>query len=112
MLKCSVCTAGFTEDFNPGTNCSECNSVLEHVCPFCRRSSLNCIVSMVCYKCRPHMCLSKCTSGCVLKKNPPIPKCLCKDSGKSLSRFKVNKEGKNKGRWFYSCKDCGFFKFE
>lgn len=111
MFRCSVCTAAFTDYFKPRTNCSQCNSVLEQICLFCRRESLDGELAMTCFRCRPHMCLSKCSGGCIKKKNIQAPNCKC-HGGKSPQRFKVNKEGKNRDKWFWTCKSCNFFAWD
>ena len=111
MFRCSACTAGFTEYFNPNSSCSKCNTVLEHICGVCKRTSHGGLLSMTCYKCQPHICLSKCSSGCVLQSRLPVPRCECTD-GRCPNRFRVTKEGTNKGRWFFTCRACGFFAFD
>ena len=110
MLKCKACTAGITEYFNPNSTCYQCKSVLDQICVFCHRSSNQGLLTMTCSKCRPHMCLSKCASGCVLLRALPPPSCRCPKS--RALKFRVTKEGDNQGRWFWTCRMCNYFEFE
>ena len=96
MYQCSFCTAGsgFTS-VKPEQKCVTCNLVYVHICSRC---NLENPTPSTCYLCteRPHICLSKCNSGCILRKRP---ECMCKNGP---IRLQVKKNNKNHGRYFWA----------
>jgi hypothetical protein len=109
LYKCSLCTAGSAFcSVRPERPCTACGGRVVHLCDQCTRQNNH--VPTTCYLCtpRPHLCMSACSSGCVLYEKPI---CNCKNGG-NLVRSKVKKVGKNHDRWFWSCRACRFFVFE
>ena len=92
MQQCSICTAG--SSYCSTELCMKCHTIKVHICQYCAplHTTSLCIA---CYK-RPHVCLSKCNNGCIIKK----PKCRCKQGP---IRFQVNKDNHNKDKWFWTC---------
>jgi hypothetical protein len=111
MYQCSLCTgACCTPPKGDSERCGSCSQGFTHVCRRCQAST-GCATTPACVGCtkRPHICISKCSRQCVVKKGEPAIQCECK---KAAKRVRVKKEGKNNGRYFYSCYDCGFFKWD
>ena len=99
MHQCSGCTGCFDcNEVHP--KCARCENIV-HVCARCDPVD-------TCVRCtkRPHICLSKCLRSCIHKK---APVCNC---GSAPRRFQVQKEGSNKGRYFWSCRECAFFEWD
>ena len=70
MLRCSCCTAGGTILNALNKKCYNCPATLGHVCYYCRRRSLGGVLNISCSGCRPHVCLSKCSRGCMFLFRP------------------------------------------
>ena len=99
MHRCSGCTGCFDcKDVHP--KCTRCDNTV-HVCARCDPVD-------TCVQCtkRPHICLSKCIRGCIYKK---AHACNCSTPPR---RFQVQKEGPNKGRYFWSCRVCALFEWD
>ena len=109
MLRCSSCRAGGTVLNALNKKCSNCPAILGHVCDYCRRRSLGGVLNISCSGCRPHVCLSKCSRGCIKKEARVAPTCRCPTGP---IRLAVKKEGKNHGRFFWSCRPCDFFAWD
>ena len=107
MYQCSLCTAA--ECVKPKSDdelCAKCGDVHVHICDRCADGGEQAPVT--CYICtkRPHICLSRCLRGCVMK-----PVVMCTACNERARRRQVLKEGPNQGRFFYTC--CGdFFEWE
>jgi hypothetical protein len=109
LYKCSICTAGSAScSVQPERPCTACGGGVVHLCDQCDEQTSH--VPTTCYLCtpRPHLCLSACSNGCILYEKPT---CNCKKGG-DLVRLQVTKQCKNHGRWFWSCRPCGFFVYE
>ena len=103
--RCGCCSAGGTLHSAVERHCFKCGSALGHVCKFCRARN----EPMVCLKCRPHICLSKCTNRCIKKPVTKKPDCGCKEGP---IRLIVKKDGANNGKHFWSCRPCNFFEWD
>ena len=108
MYQCSNCTAGSSFcSLDPSQKCIKCGVYAPHLCGKCffRASG---VMPTTCHMCtdREHICLSKCLGGCYLKETHV---CGC---GLNPVRLRVNKSGKNHGRYFYSCRSCGYFEWD
>lgn len=107
MYQCSYCSAA--SSIGAGKDiCSDClTGYYLHVCGTCkdlgRKHPTRCVM---CIKNRPHTCAGMCQRGCI-KKKPVSCKCT-----KGKPRYlEVKKEGDNKGRHFWSCRECNFFEW-
>ena len=110
MLRCSSCTAGSTAYSSiEGKKCNTCQILLGHICGYCKDRSHGGILRIDCYKCRPHICLSKCLSRCIKKEARVPPKCRC---AAGPIRLQVKKDGPNHGKFFWSCRPCNFFEWD
>ena len=109
MFRCSSCTAGSSECLALDRKCNKCEVVLGHVCIACRCRSNGDVFTINCHKCQPHICLSKCSSRCIKKAFRVAPMCGCSIGP---TRLKVQKEGYNKGRLFWTCRPCKFFEWD
>ena len=102
MYRCSLCTQAFCCD-PIEKKCSRCSTGVPAVCDRC----VTALVPDTCFQCteRAHICLSKCSGGCINKQKP-----TCCSVGPR--RLQVKKEGNNKGRFFWSCEPCKFFQWD
>ena len=108
MFQCVVCTAAQGScSLDASRMCVNCGSVAPHLCARClaEYQFMGRPAPVLCYLCseRPHVCLSACVGGCKLKARPD---CNC---GTTATLRTVKKEGKNKGKKFWSCFKCGYF---
>ena len=102
MYQCSRCTCGCAYVFpNPPVLCVKCQEIPVHLCTECRKTS--CSTPTFCYLCtqRKHICLSKCSNGCVLVATPI---CNC---GITPARLQVKDTRNHSYGKLYN-----FFKFE
>ena len=109
-MQCSVCTMGLSKCYYlPERKCVNCTNIV-NVCPRCKNEQKDGFVLQTCNRCtkRPHICLSKCSSGCT--KQTEVPHCEC---DKQCVRRQSKKMNENRGRHFYTCTDnhCGFFQW-
>ena len=107
MYRCSLCTQAFCSE-PTDKKCSQCQDGVPAVCDRCVPVGL---VPDTCSLCtqRAHVCLSKCSGGCIKKQKVEMPTCQCSNGPR---RLQVQKEGPNHHRWFFSCRNCDFFKWE
>ena len=107
MHQCSLCTAG-SSYCSTDSVCIKCDTLKVHMCRRCAVSACG-IIPKMCVSCtkRPHLCLSKCLSGCIFKENPT---CRCNKGGPK--RLQVKKDNKNKDRFYWSCEQCKFFEWD
>ena len=109
MFQCACCSAGGTVCSSNVSaavqQCVKCGSALgPYVCRFCVAR-----YERLCVKCRPHICLSKCSGGCIKRPIKKKPACGC---NAGPVRLRVNKEGANKGKFFWTCHQCKFFEWD
>ena len=97
FVQCSYCTgAAVKSSIYPESFCIECKSIVLHVCTGCSVEHDSNV--KLCHLCIPR---------------PKKSSCYCDSSKKgNVRRFKVNKRSRNYGRYFYSCRVCGFFDWE
>ena len=107
MFQCSMCTGGCALcSLDPDNKCTTCRKNTPHICQRCIIQASG-VMPTTCYLCTPrgHICLSRCSGGCILRERP---KCQC---GHPI-RLQVQKQNNNHGRYFWSCRDCNFFEWE
>ena len=107
LLHCSHCTAASCS--KPGDTlhqCSACANGVPYTCKQCVGSHEE--GTPLCYLCnvRPHICLSKCLRGCIMR---PVVYCACNLVPR---RLRVGKKNDNFGRYFFTCNVCKFFQWE
>jgi len=109
MYQCSMCTAGSSFcSLDINKLCVTCGIQVPHMCARCIRRACG-IMPATCHRCtrRDHVCLSKCAGGCIRRKKP-----TCHCSTKDPVRLQVQKQCENKGRFFWTCRECDFFKWD
>ena len=99
MHQCSGCSGAF-DCKKDHPKCSNCDNTV-HICSRCKPVK-------TCVRCttRPHICNSKCARVCRFKKAPVCP---CPSGPR---RFQSQKDNDNKGRFFWTCRDCNLFEWE
>ena len=100
MFQCSLCTAGSSFcSLDPDKTCAACGIYTPHICSMCI-SEASGVMPKTCYLCKAR--------GHIRRENSK-PTCQCT---KGPIRLQVIKKGNNKGKYFWTCRDCNMFQWE